>query len=127
MAGTVAYIQATEKVSGTTLTLSEANIISMVGEDSDNDSRITYLTNNRTVNNVLLDETVAAMLTESPLLIPLTLVSDGSTFYLNRDRIKQSFVDGSGSVNFVDTEKAAWEQFKFTETPTEIETLINGA
>jgi hypothetical protein len=127
MAATVAYIQVTEKVSGDTLTLSEANIISMVGEDSGNDTRIKYLTNNRTISNVLLDDTVAALLTESPRLTPFTLTSDGSTFYLNRDRIKQSFVDGSGSINFVDVEEAAWKQFKFTETPTEVETLINGA
>ena len=118
-------ITVVEKDSGDTLIFSEDNLISMVGEDSGNDSRIKYLTNNRTVNNVLLETTVAALVILAPKLLPFTLTSDGSTLYVNGERIKESFPDGSGSTNFVDVESSAWEQFKFTETPAEVATDVN--
>ncbi len=127
MAATQAYLELTIKSSGDTLALTEENLISMVGEASDADTRITYLTDNKTVNSILLEDTVAELLVLAVRLTPFTLVSDGSTLYLNRDRIKATFVDGTGSINKVDVEDSAWEQFKFTESQSAVATLINGA
>jgi len=115
----------TEKVSGTVVEISEDALISMVGVDSANDSLIRYTTNNRTVVNTLFEETIAVVVVAAPKMLALTQASDSSTIYINGARIKTSYVDGSGSITKVDTEKAAWEIFKLEDTPAEVATAVN--
>lgn len=118
-------ITLTEKVSGTVVEISEDALISMVGVDSANDSLIRYTNNNRTVVNTLFDDTIAAVIVVAPKMLAFTEASDSSTTYINGARIKTSYIDGSGSITKVDTEKAAWEIFKLEETPTEVQTAVN--
>jgi len=118
-------ISLVEKVSGTVVKISEDALISMVGVDSANDSLIRYTTNNRTVVNTLFDDTIAAVVILAPKMLEFTLASDSSSLYINGARVKTSYVEGTGSITKIDSEKAAWEIQKLEETPAEVATLVN--
>ncbi len=105
--------------------ISATDLIQVVGINSGADSSIKYQINNREVTTINVQEAPATLVTSSELLIPVTLLSDGSTVYVNATRVKRAYDNGSGCQFFLDTEAAAWLPYQVTESLSALQVLIN--
>ncbi len=100
-------------------------IISVVGINSDADSVLKYVGNNRTVKEISVAEANTLISSDSMSLIPYTAVSNGDVIYINAERVKAIFADGSGSIIAFDEEGAAWNMLKATDTAAAMLILVN--
>ncbi len=105
--------------------ISASDLIQVSGINSGADSSIKYQINHRETETLSVQEAPAALVTSSELLIPVTLLSDGSTVYVNATRVKKAYDNGSGCQFFLDTEAAGWLPYQVTESLSALQVLIN--
>jgi len=112
----------------TPVEISVGDIISIVVNSSDaTDSDIKYVDNHRKIKNITVNETTTAIKALDGDLIDLTLTSDSSTITVNAEKVKNVWVSGSGSKVKYDEEGAAWNYLTVTQTPTQVQALVNTA
>ena len=105
--------------------ISADDLISVVGINSNAASTVNYVKDCRETTTIDVNETPTVLSTNSGVLFPATLLSDGSTININAERVKKVFVNGTGSEVLVDTEESTWQPYYFTETAAAIVILIN--
>jgi hypothetical protein len=120
-------ISLTEKATATAFKLSEGDIISVAGANSNADSSLKYVKDNRTVITVVVDETPTAIKALASNLIDVTVTSTGNTLTINAARVKNIYTAGTGAKIAFDEEGSAWNRFAVDETPAALQTAINTA
>jgi len=112
---------------GTAIKLNEGDIIQLVGVNSNADSAVTYVANNRTVKTVVMDETPSAIKALAPSLMDVTVTETGSTLTISASRVEFAVASGSGCKITMDEEGATWNQFVVDESVSAIQTAVNAA
>lgn len=105
--------------------ISAADIINVIGINSDADSKVTYVTDNRTLKQISVAEANTLISSTSLQLIPYTALSNGDVIYINAERVKKIFVNGTGSQISYDQEGAAWVNLYATDTAAAMLVLVN--
>lgn len=105
--------------------ISASAIISVVGINSDADSVVKYVQNNRTVKEIAVAEANTLISSDSLSMIPYTALSNGDVIYINAERVKGIYENGSGCIIAFDEEGAAWNMLKATDTAAAMLILVN--
>lgn len=95
MSATSPLFQVTETSSGTTSDISGIDIVVVTASGSG--SKINYMKDGATPITLIVTETPAVVSAASEYLIPLTDTATSATFYINCDRIRDVFTNGSGA------------------------------
>ncbi len=115
-----AAINLTLADSGATTQLTDGQLIK-VFEDTLG-ATVVYDNDGARPRQIVVTETPAAIAILSGLIIDLTLASDGTTVFINNDRIYSVNDDTLGSVVEYNNEGATREQLVFTQTPAQVKT-----
>jgi hypothetical protein len=121
-------ISLTVKSTSTAIKLNEGDIILLVGVSSNADSAVRYVSDNRTVKEVVFDETPTAIKALAPSLMDVTDTKSGSTITINASRVRFAIANAAGGCNVtLNEEGASWNRFAVDETVTAIQTAVNAA
>ena len=111
----------------TPIDVNTGDIISYVGSSSDADSIVKMIVKNQ-VKEILVDETPTAIALLSNDFIALTLLSDSSvTYYANAEKVRTTYVNGSGCNIYLDDNSSAGDVLKVTESQATVKAAVNAA
>lgn len=105
--------------------LSVSKLIQVVEINSAANSQIVYVDNfENTLKEVKVVETASSINSSAGNLFPVTLL-DGSSIWLNVEFVCSVSATGTGATVKYDSKRVGFAQYVVTETPAQIQTLIN--